>query len=1497
MRRRQGEAIFWRCQFARATGLAVAGRFVAIIIPAVISSRLSNPFRPFMALPLAVLGMAFSLCVSAMAASHGERRTLPDFDKRRPAEAVIVAPEKAAAAGQLRGRLREARVEVDAISEAPQFVASPHEFLTGPAGEGRAVPAARARARRADVPHRELKGFLDEYKPLFGHGAEALSAAQVKRDYTNGHNGLRTVVWQQQVEGVPVFGALLQSHVTRRGELVNVASRFLTDPAAAAERGTPRRAALLAAPAISAAEAVALAARNIGEAVQAANVAAQDAPAGAEKKQGFRAAALRGATVHFTWLPMDKGTARLCWEVVLTGRTRGEMFRILVDAETGETHVRHCLTHYISEATYRVFTGDSPTPMSPSLATPATTQPPEVARELVTLSALDTTASPNGWIDDGVNETRGNNVDAHLDLDANNIADVPRPQGSPSRVFDFPLDLTLQPSAYRSAAVTQLFYWCNWMHDKLYVLGFNEASGNFQNDNFGRGGNGNDAIQADAQDGSGVDNANFSVPGDGAPGRMQMYIFSGPTPTRDGDLDASIILHEYTHGLSNRLVGGGGGMSALASTGMGEGWSDFYPIAMLSKPGDDPNGNYIVGGYATKQFAGLTQNYYYGIRRYPYSTDLAKNPLTFKDIDPTQASPHAGVPRSPVIGNTASQVHNVGEVWCVTLWEARAALVAKYGFPGNQVMLQLVTDGMKLSPGNPNFLQARDAIIQADLVNNGGANKTELWAAFAKRGMGASATAPASSTTTGVSEAYDLPDDLGVTPNTGLASSGPVGGPFTVTSKTFTVKNNGTAPLTWSAGTGAAWLSLSATSGTLAPSATATVTATLNASANALPIGIYEGNITFTNTVSTVALTRAVSLFVGQPDYFTELFDNSTNDTANKTFTFTPTSATNSLYSVTRIAATTFPSDTSTGTTITLTDDSHALVTLTGGASVKLYGTSYTSFHVGSNGFITFGSGDIEWVESFVAHFSKPRIAALFRDLDPTSRGTIKRLQFTDRVAVTWQGVPEYGTINSNNFQIEMFFDGRIRITILAKSSIRGLIGLSRGLGFPAGFVESDFSAYPGPALAVSVPVSAGEGAGLLASQGTVTLAQATGPALTVALVSSDPTAVTVPATVSIPAGQSSATFSPTILNDTKINGTRPVTITATATGWITGSGAISVTDNENTNLTLAIGSVTEGGITGATVSISGTLPADLVVTLSSGNPSRLTVPATVTIPAGSTSVGFTETGVENLLTDGSVAVTITAGAAGFTGASASATVWDNDLHRFVISAIGGTQIRGAPFNVTITAVTVDGMPLTAIAGSVDLTASGGVTVTPAQATLVGGTATVAVTAGVFGSGVTLNVADSATHTGVAMSSMSPTARCIISPGARSARRRSSASPSPSPSPRSTWWEISPPVSSEQPVSTAARPRIAPSPSAPPPPELSPPASGREMCPSDKSSTPSHSARRAARRLARAAFSMSSASPSSPSRQPPVSFSTAASAGRSRLRAKSSRSPMTAPAS
>ena len=130
----------------------------------------------------------------------------------------------------------------------------------------------------------------------------------------------------------------------------------------------------------------------------------------------------------------------------------------------------------------------------------------------------------------------------------------------------------------------------NWYHDELYRLGFTEPARNYQTDNFGRGGVANDRVSAEGQDSSGTNNANFSAGADGVRGRMQMFLWTGPTPDRDGTGDADIMIHEVTHGTSNRLHGNNAGLSLNMSRAMGEGWSDFYAHSLLSEPSDSVNG-------------------------------------------------------------------------------------------------------------------------------------------------------------------------------------------------------------------------------------------------------------------------------------------------------------------------------------------------------------------------------------------------------------------------------------------------------------------------------------------------------------------------------------------------------------------------------------------------------------------------------------------------------------------------------------------------------------------------------------------------------------------------------------------------------------------------------------------------------------------------------------------------------------------------------------------
>ena len=1128
---------------------------------------------------VALAAMVIACPSIATATVPSDRAGLPNYDQRagrKPAgEAASV--EQQAGARRLRMLLPGVRVDFDPVTGAPRRVAAVGTALSGGNSTGKAVSAATAGAIPAGDPHRATKAFLKEHSGLFGHGPEALDQARVTRDYTTPHNGLKTVAWEQQADGIPVFEGALISHTTRQGELVNICSQFIPDPVKAAVRGVSAGSASPAAPSVTARQAVTLAARNVGQELTDAKLSANGGPAaGAEQRQEFTSPGLKGrAEAKLTWLPLDRQTLRLCWDVVFMGRTRGEMYRTLVDASTGEVLLRRCLTSYLTEASYRVFTSDSPSPFSPGHPTPATTQPPLASRTLVTLSALDTNASPAGWIDDGGNETQGNNVDAHTDHNGDDTPDLPRPQGSPFRVFDFPMDPGSQdPTNYANAAVVQLFYLNNWMHDRLYQLGFTEAAGNFQSNNFSRGGLGNDAVQADAQDGSGTDNANFSTPPDGSPGRMQMFIFKQPNPHRDGDLDAEVVLHEYTHGLSWRLVGGGQALGDTQSDGMGEGWSDFYALTLLSEAGDDVNGIYPVGAYASYQIggAGDTQNYYFGIRRYPCTTDMAKNPLTFKDIDPAQAdycsssAPyHTGMFGS-CSSARASEVHSEGEVWCVTLWDARARLVNKYGWEtGNQLILQLVTDGMRLTPAHPDFLQARDAILQADLVDTGGANQWDLWTAFARRGMGFSAVSPASSTTTDILESFDLPDDLRITPLSGFVASGPVGGPFTSRTLTLVLSNAGSNTLTWAAGSSNAWLNIAPASGTLDPGGPATpVVESVGESAASLPMGIYTTTAQFTNLDNSAVQNRRFILRVGQPDYYTGIFAANVTNLAYQSFTFTPDSSP-SFYSACRQPATRFFTDPAGGTPLALGDDNYAAIAISGGNSAAIYGTRSSLLYVGSNGYLTMNAGDSYMVESALTHFDLPRVSALFHDLNPASGGTVSWKQLSDRAAVTWQAVPVYGAAaQTNSFQIELFFDGRIRITYLSINAPGGLAGLSAGTGVPAYFMASDFSDFGSCApLGIELPSSAAETSGVLTNAGAVWISSPAPTNLTVALSSSDPGRLAVPAATTIPAGELYGSFDLALVDNSIHDGDLAVLVTGSADGFTNISAAILVIDDD----------------------------------------------------------------------------------------------------------------------------------------------------------------------------------------------------------------------------------------------------------------------------------------------------------------------------------------------
>ncbi len=206
---------------------------------------------------------------------------------------------------------------------------------------------------------------------------------------------------------------------------------------------------------------------------------------------------------------------------------------------------------------------------------------------------------------------------------------------------------------------------------------------------------------------------------------------------------------------------------------MGEGWSDFYARALLSSEDEDPNGIYTAGGWVTHQLNEMfVDNYYYGIRRFPYASignlhtnGRPHNPLTFADIDAAQINISNGAfSCNPLLSCTnAFEVHNAGEVWASALFEARARFITRLGWAvGNQRFLQFVTDGMKLDPVNPTFLQGRDSIIAAATAGGGtAADVADIWAGFAARGMGVLATVN-NAATGAVTENFNVPGDPGL---------------------------------------------------------------------------------------------------------------------------------------------------------------------------------------------------------------------------------------------------------------------------------------------------------------------------------------------------------------------------------------------------------------------------------------------------------------------------------------------------------------------------------------------------------------------------------------------------------------------------------------------------------------------------------------------------------------------------------------------------------------
>lgn len=217
-------------------------------------------------------------------------------------------------------------------------------------------------------------------------------------------------------------------------------------------------------------------------------------------------------------------------------------------------------------------------------------------------------------------------------------------------------------------------------------------------------------------------------------------------PNRDGSVDNTVVAHEWGHYLSNRLVPGLGTQQAR---GLGEGWGDFVALLLTTEEADAQvaananfGGAYALAVWDMDSPLVTTNATYFGIRRAPYSVDFTKNGLTFRHIATDEPLPM--MPTSITAADNA-EVHNTGEVWAAMLWEGYVALLRatpRLTFSqAQQRMQRYLVAGLKLTPGEPTFTEARDGVLAAAAAEDL-ADYRLLAEAFARRGLGIKAVSP-----------------------------------------------------------------------------------------------------------------------------------------------------------------------------------------------------------------------------------------------------------------------------------------------------------------------------------------------------------------------------------------------------------------------------------------------------------------------------------------------------------------------------------------------------------------------------------------------------------------------------------------------------------------------------------------------------------------------------------------------------------------------------------
>lgn len=873
---------------------------------------------------------------------------------------------------------------------AKQYTPTAHTAL---ATTGYLTKPAGAKANLRTIATNFLKSQLSGA----GIASTVADSALVTASYTDrnpdGSAGMTHTYFQEMYNGLPVLNAVANVSVDALGRVIAASNNFVALPAANA----------ISTPKLGIVQALGGVASSLGLSV-ARGVKVVTAATTGNLATKLTAPDLSSKPIDATlaYVAGKDGSLGLVWHASMDLPDQSHWYDLGISTDTGAvTFATDYVDSFVDGSIYNVY------------ALP-TISPIDGPRTLL-IDPSDPVASPFGWHDtNGVlgadtNQSVGNNVSAQEDRDANNTGGTRATSAALN--FDFAVDPTLEPTTTNNqlAAITNLFYLNNKIHDVAYRYGFTEAAGSFQTNNYGKGGLGNDAVQADAQDGNGTNNANFATPPDGQAGRMQMYLFTAPTPDRDGDLDATIVIHEYTHGISTRLTGGpanSSSLDALQSGGMGEGWGDWLALLLTMKSSDTSTTRRPSGTYALNQ----NNTTGAGIRRYPYTTDKAVNPLVSSSF------------------NASTEVHDAGEIWCTVLWDMTWALINKYGKSsslgkslydgytpggtngGDALAMRLVFDGMKLQPANPSFKQARDAILAADLALTGGANQREIWTAFAGRGFGAD-FADASANAQTVSAGY-----LVYTPDPAILDAATIDVAQPLSSLTFKF-NEAVNPTTFSVaddvlsftGPGGADLKPKITGFTFSDAQTLQISF-----AKQTAIGAYT-------------ISFGPDILAGDNGHQMDQNRNWTAGEAGDVFTqtvnFQPFTTGDGFGYKVGPAAMDPSLDLTAGApgVITLlngSDDSSAAINL-GTNKFTFYGTQYTgaaSIYASTNGLITFGTASSAFINTnLTTSPTQAAIAVLWNDWQTNTSGTLDavltRLDDTtgdgipDRLIVEWNDV------------------------------------------------------------------------------------------------------------------------------------------------------------------------------------------------------------------------------------------------------------------------------------------------------------------------------------------------------------------------------------------------------------------------------------------------------------------------------------------------------------